>query len=330
MDSARIQQLVNGFADHKLLVVGDVMLDHYTHGTVERLNPEAPVALLQVDREEARSGGAGNAAKSAAALEVPTILVSVVGEDSLGTKIEEVAASEQYMTRFLHTRGRQSIQKNRYLAGNQQLLRVDYEKVQPVSRAEEDELLKMVAEELDEGVTGVIISDYAKGVVTPRVAKKIIQLCKERKLPVAADVKPERAKDIVGATLISPNVREAHSFLKMETVSHDIPAIGSLASALHKKLSTDVFITLGAQGMYVATGSGVHTHVPQEHVVDVFDVSGAGDTAIVLLLLSRLAGADATEAARVANAGGAVVVGKVGSVGLRKQELIDMLVHRHR
>jgi D-beta-D-heptose 7-phosphate kinase/D-beta-D-heptose 1-phosphate adenosyltransferase len=329
MDSSRIQQLIHRFDDQKILVVGDVMLDHYTHGSVERLNPEAPVALLHVDREEARSGGAGNVAKSAAALEVPTVLVSVVGEDSLGARIEEVAASERYMTRFLHTSGRQSIQKNRYFAGNQQLLRVDYERVQDLSRPEEDELLTMVEEELNEGVTGVIISDYAKGVVTARVAKQIIQLCTQKKLRVAADVKPERAYDIAGVTLISPNLREAHSFLKMEQISHDIPAIGMLASKLHKELATDVFITMGAQGMCVATGSGKGLHVPQEHVVDVFDVSGAGDTAIVLLLLSYLAGADAQEAARVANAGGAVVVGKVGSVGLRRRELLDMLVHRH-
>jgi D-beta-D-heptose 7-phosphate kinase/D-beta-D-heptose 1-phosphate adenosyltransferase len=328
MNEKRVRELVEQFRQQKILVVGDFFMDHYVRGVVERLNPEAPVPILAAREEYSMTGGAGNVAKNAAALGAATVLTSVVGEGLEATFLEEIAGREQYTTRLLHDAQRQTIRKVRFLVGSQQLLRVDYEKVQDLAGAIEDELLNIIEEEMSEGVTGVVISDYAKGVITERVARGVIKAARKRTIPVAADVKPSRAAFITQATLISPNRKEAHEFLGLNQEDRGGYEPQQLAEKLRRKIKADVFVTLGAEGMYVRA-ENIDQLVPQHHTPEVFDPSGAGDTAIVALLLARLGGANPVEAAELANAAAAVEVSKLGSVGVTAKEVLDMILHRH-
>lgn len=327
MSHKELAQYIGRFSDQRVLVVGDVMLDHYVFGKVERLNPEAPVPVLHAQKELDATGGAGNVAKNAAMVGSPTALITVVGEDATAQRLKEVATKEGYECIGVVDSKRPTIRKTRFLVNSQQLLRVDHEDTQDIDSGLEDALIEQVREHA-EGVSAIIISDYAKGVVTQKVAAAILEIGKQKGIMIVADVKSSRAKFVVGASLISPNLKEGYEFLGVNPLEHGQLEPAEVAAQLHTKMKTDVYLTLGAGGVYVKTDS-VDTHIPQEHVAQVFDVSGAGDTFIVALTLSLLCGASPQEAAAIANAAGAIVVGKIGSVGLTQAELLAMLEHKH-
>ena len=329
MEISRANELIDNFNKHRVLVVGDVLLDHYVHGSVERLNPEAPVPILRATGEREETGGAGNVAKNAARLGTETVLVSVVGDDETAARVGEAAQREGYRLVLVRDASRQTIRKERYLAGSQHLLRVDYEDTHDISGMVEEQVLQAIRSEVAAGVDAVIVSDYAKGVVTQKVAETLLTLASQRDLPVAADVKPSRAQYFLGATFVSPNVKEAHEYIGLNHQERPL-APAELAKMVYMKMCADVYLTLGKDGMYVYCGGAEGTYVPQENVVEVADESGAGDTSVVLLLLGRLAGATAEEASYLANAGGAVVVSKVGSVGITCGELRNMVARRQR
>ncbi|MGH7931328.1 MAG: bifunctional heptose 7-phosphate kinase/heptose 1-phosphate adenyltransferase, partial [Candidatus Binatia bacterium] len=225
---------------------------------------------------------------------------------------------------------RPTIRKIRHVVRSQQLLRVDYETTDDLSAEIEQKLLQEVDRVLGPGnVDGILVSDYAKGVITEGVARRLLAVAQKHDIPLAADIKPSRGSYFKGATFISPNRKEAHEILGFNEHERGGRTPEELARLLSDKMETDVYVTLAADGMYVLTRDGENEHVPQEHVVEVFDPSGAGDTAASMLMLARLAGASPLEAAELANAAGAVVVGKVGSAGLTPDELIAMMTHRH-
>ncbi len=318
--------MIHEFTGKRVLVVGDVVLDEYVHGSVNRLNPESTAPLLQAEKENAMTGGAGNVAKNLAQLGAQATLISVIGEDTTSEKIAFHAQKEGYTAHFLSDLSRPTIRKIRFYKGIEQLLRVDYEKVHDISAAVEDQVIATIDATITQGVDAVIISDYAKGVVTRRVAEHLLKVSTKKHL-LAADVKPSRAPFITGAHLISPNLKEARQFLGL--AEDDTTDSLVLAQKLHAKIGGEVYITLGADGIAYYVSETDKGRVPQEHVVEVFDVSGAGDTVIAVLVLARLGGATALEAAQLGNAAGAVVVTKVGSVGLSVIELSDMIFHHH-
>ncbi len=328
MNTERAKELVGKFRGKKVLVVGDAVIDHYVYGVVERLNPEAPVPILEAQKEVEHTGGAGNVAKNLAKLGADTVFVGLVGADQGADRYAELAKAEGYRAVCIRDLDRPTTRKVRHLVRSQQLLRVDYEKRQDASPQVEEELVAAIADEIERGVNAVLVSDYAKGVITPASAKAIIARAAKYKVPVAADIKPAHASLFIGVDFISPNLKEAHEMLGINHHESDLPA-ADLAARLKDKMKCDVFVTLGPDGMCAATRDSVSEHVPQEHTVEVFDVSGAGDTAISVLLLARLAGASVIEAAELANAAGAVVVGKIGSVGVSPEEVINMLAHQH-
>lgn len=324
MLAKRANEIIGKFADQRVLVVGDIVLDHYIRGAVERLNPEAPVPILQAKSEMLMTGGAGNTAKNAASLGAQVTLLGVAGEDPNADLLVEQADSEGYRALLVRDGTRPTIRKVRFLVRNQQMLRVDYELSHNISADVEDAILSLLEKHIPEA-TAVIVSDYAKGTITARVAEALVRIAKQHNVPVAADVKPSRAAYFVGTELISPNLKEGHEYLGLNYFEQGGQSPASIAKQLQKKMGANVYLTLGAEGMYVCAADGTDCHVPQAHVAEVFDVSGAGDTAVVALVLARLAGANHTEAADIGNAAGAVVVGKIGSVGLSPEELFDML-----
>lgn len=318
---------IEKFKDANVLVVGDAMLDHYVFGKVERLNPEAPVPVLHAQKEADATGGAGNVAKNLATLSAKATLIGVVGHDETAKRLEEVTKREGYDFQGVVDSDRPTIRKTRFMVQSQQLLRVDYEETKDVSKSVEKKIISHL-EAAAGAVDAILISDYAKGTITETVAKAVLSAGKKHGVLVASDIKPSRAKFVVGSSFISPNLKEGYEILGVNPLEHGQMEPGEVAEKLHAKMKTDVYLTLGAGGVYVKTSS-VTEHVPQEHVAQVFDVSGAGDTFIVAVMLALLSGASPREAALLGNAAGAVVVGKVGSVGISKEELVAMIEHRH-
>ena len=327
MNKDTLVSYIDSFRQFKVLVVGDVMLDHYVFGKVERLNPEAPLPVLHAKKGQDATGGAGNVAKNAAALGVHATLLSVVGQDPAAVLLSVAAKREIYDLQAISDVGRPTVKKSRFLVNGQQLLRVDFEDTTDISGYLENELVQRISS-LAGQADAILISDYAKGVVTKAVVDAAMAVAREKNIPIAADIKPSRAKLVVGVSFISPNLKEGYEFLGVNPLEHGQLEPSEVAATLHDKMKTDVYLTLGAGGVYVKTDT-VDEHVPQEHVAQVFDVSGAGDTFMVALLLATLAGASPVEAAKIGNAAGAVVVGKVGSAALTPAELKDMLSHRH-
>ena len=314
MITERAQEIIEQFPTKKILVVGDVVLDQYIHGTVERINPEAPVPILHAHTETQQSGGAGNTAKK----------VSVVGTDDLAAQVRAAANQEKYQVEMISDASRPTTRKIRYIAASQQMLRVDYEETHSIAAATEEQLIAAITAQTDD-VAGIIVSDYDKGVITEKVAQAVTTLAKNKNIPLAVDVKPTHAAWFTGATFISPNLKEGRAFLGLDPYRHDDIDWHELAVKLHQEMKTDVYLTLSADGIYVVTSDTPGKHVPQPHQVEVADTSGAGDTAIVVLLLAQLCGASTIEAVELANAAGAVVVSKLGAVGVTPAELINVL-----
>ncbi len=324
----RAQELVSQFDRHRLLVVGDVLLDCYARGVAERLSPEAPVPVLTVQSEQLMTGGAGNVAKNVVQLGAQATLVSVVGADDAASKVHAAAERERYTATLLSDDSRPTTRKVRYMTGNHQMLRVDYEGTHDISSELEDRVIAALWEVVRSGIDGILVSDYAKGVITRRVAAAILDMAGEKDVLIGTNVKPSRAPYFVGATFVSPNLKEGYEYLGVNRFEYKLsPA--EIAKRVYLKLCSDVYLTLGADGMYVYCGGEEGEHVSQEHVVEVYDVTGASDTVAVVVMLSLLSGAVPFEAAELGNAAGAVVVGRVGTVGPTQDELLDVIMPKH-
>lgn len=323
----RAQELIRQFDRHHLLVVGDVLLDRYVHGAVERLSAEAPVPVLRAESEQTMTGGAGNVAKNVVQLGARATLLSVVGADDAARDVRAAAEREGYTAILLEDPSRPTISKVRYLAGNHQMLRVDHEKTHDISSELEDQLIQKLWDAVRSGVDGIVVSDYAKGVVTHRVAEALLDMASEHDVLIGTNVKPSRAPYFVGATFVSPNLKEGFEYLGLDHLE-DVSDPSDVAKQVYMKLCSDVYLTMGAGGMYVYCGGDSGQHVPQDHVVDVYDVTGASDTVATVLMLSLLSGAASSEAAVLGNAAGAVVVGKVGTVGPTQEELLHTVEHK--
>jgi len=322
----RSVELIDQFQNKKILVIGDVMLDHYVFGSVERVNPEAAVPLLDIETETHATGGAGNVAKNAAKLGATVTLLSIVGDDQTAEHLKQAVTSEGYILRSLTDSARPTPRKTRFVASNQPLLRADHEKKQDLSSGIEAQLLGDISEQAAHH-DAILVSDYAKGVITKNVAEAIMAAAVKYTIPIAIDAKPTHLSWFRGASFMSPNLKEAREALEVsENVSME-PV--ELAERFAVQFKTTACITLSEQGVVVVGPDQPSLQVQQTHVREVFDVSGAGDTAIVTILLSRLCGATWAEALQLANAAAAVVIAKVGTVGVSTDELRLMMCHEH-
>ena len=319
----RAKEITSKFSSQKVLVIGDAMIDHYVLGVVQRVNPEAPVSLLNVKEKRDMSGGAGNAAKNVATLGAATTLLTITGDDPAAFRLKEIAEAELYKVYPIRDGSRPTIQKSRYMANHQQLLRVDEEEKHPVSPEIEKQIIADM-EKLQEGITAIVVSDYDKGFITPNVASAIIAIAHDRSLPIIADLKANHVPLFKGVTAITPNRKEAHEFLSLNWPDEKKPP-EYLAQELSKMMKSDVFVTLGDEGIYLRDRDGEEFHINPARKIEVFDVSGAGDTVVATLALSYASGATAFEAGELANAAGAVVVGKVGSVAPTVEEILEMV-----
>lgn len=326
MTEARARALLSRFPTLNVLVVGDVMLDRYVRGRVDRISPEAPVPILRAEKSEDMPGGAGNTASNLASLGARTFIASAVGRDAAGSRLREALQNETIKPLLVEDAHRPTTEKIRYLQKGHQLLRVDSEHTTPLAEDVEQALLAHLQRALH-AVHAVVVSDYAKGVMTPRVAAALLEAKAENALFVAVDAKPANAKLFTGCSFLSPNLREAREFLRKDPVLDDTPVL-RLGQELAAAFEAHVYLTLGADGMFVCCPGIEEGIVPQVHAREVADVSGAGDTAVAALTLALLSGATPMEAAEFANAACAVVVAKVGAASALPEEIAEAVRHR--
>ncbi len=326
----RAKEITESFTGKKILVVGDVVLDRYIYGVVERLNPEAPVPILHAKREENATGGAGNSAKNAAMLGAQVTCIGVVGNDQDADLVDRSANDEGYSPVLIRNKNIATIVKKRYIVGSQQLLRVDYEDILDMPGDIEDRLIEEITEHAKE-VDAIIVSDYAKGTISEAIAHTLMKCMKEQEIPMMVDAKPSRVSYFTGATYMSPNKKEAHEYLGINEHENGGKKAHELAAMVSSSFDTTVFLTLGREGMYVQDKGGAGDYIPTIYIKEdeVVDTSGCGDTAAAAILLSMLSGATLSEAAELGNAAGATVAKKTGAVGIVPEELLHTVSENH-
>ncbi|MFK4786066.1 D-glycero-beta-D-manno-heptose-7-phosphate kinase [Fusobacterium sp. MFO224] len=318
MNRDRFKAILSNFNKLKIAVVGDIMLDDYLIGTVERVSPEAPVPVVLVKKEKFVLGGAGNVVNNLSALGVKTYCYGIVGDDTDGEKLLRSMKKIGVETSgIIKSEERPTIVKRRILGGNQQLLRIDWEDPTNIDDLLEEAILDSISKNI-ESIDAIILSDYNKGVLTPRLSKEIIKLARKNNKIITVDPKPSNIKNYVGASSMTPNKKEAFLCLK-NSEKLDINEIGIDVREMLKL--DNLLITRSEEGVSLYDDKGI-TNIPT-FAKEVFDVTGAGDTVISVYTLAKAAGATWEEAAKIANTAAGIVVGKIGTSTATKEEIID-------
>lgn len=312
-----LAKLPHAFAGKTVLVLGDVMLDRFIYGAVDRISPEAPVPVIAVERETAMLGGAGNVARNVAALGGRAVLIGLIGDDDAGRALSAMLADEPGLKADLVVEaGRKTTEKVRYISGAHQMLRVDREDRRPGDAAA---LVEAFGAHLA-GADVVVLSDYAKGVLTDGVVRRAIDAARAAGKPVIVDPKSRDLARYDGATLIKPNRKEAAEATGVVGAGDEAAEeAGAAILAVAPHLNA-VLITRGGAGMTLSARGGAAVHLPAT-AVEVFDVSGAGDTVAATLALAVAAGAALADAARLANLAAGLVVSKLGTDVVTASEL---------
>ena len=323
MTNLKLQQIVKDFPGKKVLIVGDVMLDEYIWGEVNRISPEAPVPVVEMVQRSYLPGGAANTAANISGLQGRAYLAGVVGCD-LQADVFRSAILEYgiNMEGIITDSSRPTTSKTRIIANSQQVVRLDIEKNHSLAEAVETRLLSWCEKQLPL-VDSCILSDYNKGVVSPSFAQAFIRLAREAKKPVVIDPKGIDYSKYRGATVIKPNLHEAQ-----EAIHHRIQSEEDLFEAGRRLLSIledcSILLTRGAQGMSLFLEKDKVINIPTV-AHNVFDVTGAGDTVVSVMAMALACGADMEESARLANHAAGIVVGKVGTAAVKMDELLEEL-----
>lgn len=326
MNAARIDKLIRQFPQQNILVVGDVMLDHFLWGKVSRISPEAPVPVVEVQSESYFPGGAANVARNLRALGSHTTVLGMIGDDGAGVELCNILVQQGVETHGLVVDpNRPTTLKTRIVAHHQQVVRFDRERVEPLSPASQKRLLENFEAQL-ENVAAVIYEDYGKGVLTQPLLNRMHAMAKRHRKITAADPNARHLLRFTGLTAITPNRSEAFAAAGMVNTEplDDVLCDESLLRVGKKLLSkwrpANLLITLGEHGMCLFRQGKKPHHIPTV-AQEVFDVSGAGDTAIATLVLALAAGAKPEEAAEISNHAAGIVVGKIGTATCSPEEL---------
>ena len=327
LSSARVRQLLATAAKARVLVVGDAMLDQFIWGRVSRISPEAPVPVVEFERESFMPGGAANVARNLTALGVRTELHGVVGRDGAANQLKGLLAADGVgCDGLLSVRGRLTTKKTRVIAHRQQVARVDRETRSELDINSTRRLLATVEQGLARA-DAVIVGDYGKGTVTEAFLDEIKHLCRVRGIWLSVDPKPVRQLDLSGLSLITPNRKEAFEMTGVPDTSRSADPLADIglqraAEKLLRELAPALLlITLGEQGMLLCQRGQRPFHIPTV-AREVFDVSGAGDTVIASFTLAIAAGASPVEAAIFSNHAAGVVVGKLGTAAVTPEEVL--------
>jgi rfaE bifunctional protein kinase chain/domain len=327
MTPARLDAILNEATSKRFLVIGDLMLDEFVWGKVGRISPEAPVPVVEVTGESFYPGGAANVARNLREFVEGVSVIGLLGQDASGQQLRDLLAAQKIDTaNAVQDASVRTIVKTRIIARQQQVVRVDRESIAPLAAKHVADVTAAVRKALP-NIDAIIFEDYGKGFLGSELIAGIIKDAAASGKVVAADPNPKHALDWSGTTVVKPNRAEA--FLAAGIAPHDSDLAPSddkdllrVGATLLKKWKTQlVLITLGEQGMMLFQDGQAPHHIPTK-ARQVFDVSGAGDTAIALFTLALCSGATPTEAAEIANHASAVVVAKLGTATVGRDELV--------
>ena len=323
--SNSLHSFIPRFRRAKILVVGDLMLDEFVWGRVNRISPEAPVPVVWVQSESLMPGGAANVANNVRALGGEVSVVGIVGEDRWGELLLRELASRRIEIGGVVKTRRPTTVKTRVIAHHQQVVRVDREQREPLPAGTVERLIKAVSDQID-AVEAVVIEDYGKGVITRPLLASVIPLARRHRKIITVDPKEEHFDLYQRVTALTPNRAEAGQVVGRELERDD--DVQRAGAEILRRLSCDgVLITLGEDGMRLFEQGGGETRIPTV-AQEVFDVAGAGDTVIATFTLALASGATMEQAARIANHAAGIVVGKLGVAVASPEELTAKLRSR--
>ena len=320
MDFDRLFQTFSGY---KVGVIGDVMLDTYWWGHVERISPEAPVPVVLLDKKELRIGGAGNVALNLVSLGAKTSIFSVLGEDEAGKQLDQLLADSGIDTSYIIcSNTRKTTDKTRIISRNQQMMRLDAETTADLKKEAEEALIERVSNFIvNEKPSVIIFEDYNKGVLTENVIKEVIGLCNKNDIITAVDPKRKNFFAYKEVTIFKPNLKEVKDGLNLLIDEVNLPALQHIHELLKEKLHHQVsFITLSEKGVFYQNNTTAD--IIPSHLRSIADVSGAGDTVIAAAALLFAATGDIQLMAEVANIAGGLVCEEVGTAAINKEKLL--------
>jgi len=320
MDKEKLIEIVKRFHEKTVLVIGDLMLDKYIWGRVNRISPEAPVQVVNVKKESFAAGGSANVAMNLSALGGKTDVVGVVGKDESNKQLISMLNEKKIKTEGVIIDDKKpTTQKIRIIGQNQQLLRVDYEDREYLNKDDENRVMKYI-KKIIKDIDIIIISDYAKGSITESFMNELKTAANEHDKKIIVDPKPKHTAFYEGVYLVTPNNNEACEMAGIEKNNHCLEDVGKELGA---KMNTNILITRGEKGMTLIENNNV-TNIPTK-AKEVYDVTGAGDTVVAALALSIASGATPEQAAVIANHAAGIAVGKVGTTTVGSDELMESL-----
>lgn len=325
LSQTKLESLSNAFAKARIAVIGDLMIDRYLFGSVSRFSPEAPVPILDIQRDELRLGGAANVANNIHSLSATAILIGVVGEDSKGRRVRKMLQEAGLASDGVITDDdRPTTIKTRVIAGSQQMLRVDHEKKHPISTETEEKIFSYL-ESLVENLDAIILEDYNKGVLSAKLIRRITALATEKSIPVFVDPKHDNFFEYKNATIFKPNRKEMEDALGLALTTE-----GQILNAGFKLLdmlqAENLLLTLSEKGMLLFERGEKKPYSIPTTAREVADVSGAGDTVIATLAVAKACGATVREAAMMANRAAGLVIEELGIVPIYREQLFEALM----
>jgi D-beta-D-heptose 7-phosphate kinase / D-beta-D-heptose 1-phosphate adenosyltransferase len=312
---------VSGFKQCRVLILGDAILDEYLLGDCSRISPEAPVPVLKVTRSRRVLGGAANTAANVVSLGGHATLIGSVGNDEGGLALRR-CASEAGVDLLAVDHGFPTLRKTRVVGQHQQIVRLDYEEVRTPTSSVESEVLRLFDASID-ACEIVVISDYAKGFLSPSLSQAIIRRAHEAHRLVIVDPRPQNREHYRGCDYLTPNWKESRALLRLPDAEPTPDEVSAVARAVASELSTNVVLTLGPHGIMFCSRTGAEQFTLPTLAREVFDVSGAGDTVVAAFALSCAAGADHATAVALANRAASVVVAKFGTATVTPEEILQ-------
>jgi rfaE bifunctional protein kinase chain/domain len=319
----QLPELFEAFNGKRVLVVGDVMTDAYINGQVNRMSPEAPVPVVDLQTQDQRIGGAGNVALNLIALGAKALLASVIGQDAAGQELQQMLTSAGIQTdALIVSTERKTTIKTRVLSNGKQMLRIDTEDQHDLSSTETQTLQQAILQLFDQGIDGLLLEDYNKGILTTELIEWLISEANARQIPIAVDPKKKNFFAYKGCTLFKPNLKELKEGLQIEfNYPKDPSALHHAIEQLQNQLkSRYTFVTLSEYGVQLFDGQNHHQQ--PAHIRNIADVSGAGDTVIATTCLCLICGASPSLIASLANLAGGLVCESPGVVSINKENLL--------
>ncbi|PBQ30826.1 D-glycero-beta-D-manno-heptose-7-phosphate kinase [Sphingobacteriaceae bacterium] len=320
----RVREIFKDFNDLNVLIIGDVMIDSYLWGKVSRISPEAPVPIVAVGKKERRLGGAANVALNIQALGANPILCSVIGVDYEGQTFMDLLKTQKLSQKgILKSRDRVTTVKTRVMGNNSQLLRVDEEEEGDITTSETQQLLTLISYILThDKIDVVIFEDYNKGLITPRLISKVVELTKSKGIPTCVDPKKRNFNSYKGVSLFKPNLKELREGVKLDISGDNVNELQRAVSSFRVKQKVEtVLVTLAEKGV-ITNSRKVKEHIPA-HIRSIADVSGAGDTVISVASLCRALDCNDILTAAISNLSGGLVCEQIGVVPIDKEQLLE-------